>query len=453
MAQLELINKTVERSMQNRRHSNSSDKPATQPLDDAFLAPILPLQPESSTDREPRLPPVPPNSLVDPPPPLFHTGSLSSSSGSSSVSSAHLRGSNSKNSTIRASTHKSRPSLPLRASSFSTWGSPTKAALAPPARSLLTASSSSSVGSSVSSSVGSALFDDEALAFVAAEAADGADTCGTTPSRRGSGSSTESTKKTQKRVSFAGDAKPAALAGTVPPPPEHVIMSPAEAREELRLLRRRKRNPLLDANPLRDAISVSPKDRVKASSLPSYSWADNSEDNTNGGNTTSSRSTPVLCGRVVDTPLPSRRPRYNVAMWPEDEKRTTESARVHGELLRGYAKRFGPREGRSLVWSPLWRETEAEAAAVKMSLERGAKGSASLRHEKQPDSKKSYWKVFEEQEAEGRARRKAEAEVERMEEERVICELLGGAGMRDEDQPQARKMKQMAYDGMPGPGE
>lgn len=129
---------------------------------------------------------------------------------------------------------------------------------------------------------------------------------------------------------------------------------------------------------------------------------------------------------------------------------------MHGELLRGYAKRFVPREGRSLVWGRLWQGSEADAqyrAMTSASTSPSWRGAGSHRHEMQPDSKKEYWRRYEEAEAEARARRKAEAAVERLEEERVICELLGGAGMREEDQPQARRMKRMAYDGMPGPGE
>ena len=37
--------------------------------------------------------------------------------------------------------------------------------------------------------------------------------------------------------------------------------------------------------------------------------------------------------------------------------------------------------------------------------------------------------------------------------EEEIAELLGGMGMREKDKPQVSQMKQMAYDGMLGPGE
>ena len=59
---------------------------------------------------------------------------------------------------------------------------------------------------------------------------------------------------------------------------------------------------------------------------------------------------------------------------------------------------------------------------------------------------------IEEREAQAQARCKAEAAVVRA-EEKVISGLLGSMGMREEHQLQARRMKQMAYDGIPGPGE
>ena len=58
----------------------------------------------------------------------------------------------------------------------------------------------------------------------------------------------------------------------------------------------------------------------------------------------------------------------------------------------------------------------------------------------------------EEREAEVWARHKAEAAVV-CTEEKVISGLLGGTGIWEEHQPQARQMKRMAYDGIPGPGE
>ena len=50
------------------------------------------------------------------------------------------------------------------------------------------------------------------------------------------------------------------------------------------------------------------------------------------------------------------------------------------------------------------------------------------------------------------AGRKAEVAVV-CAEEKVISGLLGGMGMREEHQLQARQMKQLVYDGIPGPGE
>lgn len=297
--------------------------------------------------------------------------------------------------------------------------------------------------------------------------ADGAETCGTTPSRRGSDSSADSDQKKQKRVSFAGDAKPGdqtlgdqvVLGGSH----EHIPSSSPTREEELRLLRGRRRIPHFDANFLRDAVSVSPKDRVKASSLPSYGTSDTAGDVTtsldgltttttgSGAPASRSTSTPMLCGSVVAEP-PVRRTQYKVPMmWPEDEKRTTESARVHGELLRGYAKRFGPREGRSFVWGTLWAGHDADAAGRRGGLSAEVKRAQQI-HDEEPDSSKEYWRAFEKREAEARARRKAEEAVQRLEEERVICELLQGKGMAEQDQPQARRMRRMAYDGMPGPG-
>jgi hypothetical protein len=167
-------------------------------------------------------------------------------------------------------------------------------------------------------------------------------------------------------------------------------------------------------------------------------------------------------------------------MWPEDEKRSSPCTRVHGELLRRYAKKFAPREGRTLMYSKLWEgieqeevEEEAEVVAgeagccsssgltttitsfgsrlMKMSEEEVRKALERV-HESQPDEARDYWRRYEEKLAEERAKRKAEEEVRRKEEERVISEMLGGLGMREEDQPQARRMGKMAYDGMPGPG-
>ncbi|KAF8585083.1 hypothetical protein K439DRAFT_1080534 [Ramaria rubella] len=204
VAQLELVQESVEQSMKSRRASSSSE------------------------------------SLVEPLHPLFRTGSLSSASSTSTASSSRLHVSESRRSTIRASVPKSRPHLPPRSSSFSTWGSPSKAALAPPTLYNVNASTCS-LGSSVcSTSVGSALFDDDAV--ISADK-DGEETCGTTPSRRGSDSSAESKQK--KRVSFASDSKPSTLVE-----PARIARAAAmEAREDWRV--RRQRNTNIDANPLR----------------------------------------------------------------------------------------------------------------------------------------------------------------------------------------------------------
>jgi len=141
-------------------------------------------------------------------------------------------------------------------------------------------------------------------------------------------------------------------------------------------------------------------------------------------------------------------------MWPEDEKRCTPCTKVHGNLLRGYAKKFAPREGRSLVFSHLWEgfEKEEQEQARKEEERRLREGGDSV-HEQADDGEKEYWRQFEEREAERRAKRKAVEEVRREEERRVIREMLGGMGMREEDQPQARRMGKIAYDGMPGPGK
>ena len=427
VAQQELVEQTVERTMETRR---ASAPQLASPVD-AFLLPILP-PPQWPATEESTVPPVPPNSFVEPALDLCRTVSRGSSSSSrSTASSARRRGrppaSDSKTSTIRASAArtKTRPPLPSLACPSFALGSPCKAPLAPPAQTLLTASSSSPGSSLSSSSAGSPLFDAPAPALALARPRpsprDGEDTCATTPSRRGSGSS-EGKKK--KRVSFAGDAEAPALAGR-------------GALADWRQLRRK--NPLLEANPLRCAVSVSPKDRVTASSLPPDLLPARL-----GRGLAPSHSTPTLAPQVVDTPGAGRAPGHSVAMWPEDEKRATESVCVHGALLRGYARRFAPREGRSLVRGRLLEPREAAA---------GAGAPSQVKHERQADSHKAYWRAFEEREAEARARRKAEAAVVRAEEEKVISELLGGTGMREEDQPQARRMKRMAYDGMPGPGE
>lgn len=362
------------------------------------------------------------------------------------------------------------------------------------------------------------------------------DTEGTTPSRSGSGSSGSDEKRKGKRVSFGGDSKPSIVESPVEEEEENdekiaststsatqiatrdtvsklkpdttttttATAADTAATEDWRLLsKNRRRNPLQDAHPLLEALSLSPKDRrVRPSSLPTAGAGAGSTAVTTsavagagaGDQTTTqqhphptlphaltaSHSTPA----IVPSTSSLRRSAtaastfYKVAMWPEDEKRTTESAQVHGDLLRGYAKRFGPREGRSLVWSPLWvsadRASSASASSSSSSTSphRGQHHpppppplttsptssptitpTATPEHDAHCDSDKSYWAHWESQQAALRARRKAESEVARLEEERVISELLDGAGMREEDQPQARRMRRMAYDGMPGPAE
>lgn len=374
------------------------------------------------------------------------------------------------------------------------------------------------------------------------------DTEGTTPSRSGSGSSGSDEKRKGKRVSFAGagvdlksslvenpveeeDGNDEKIASTStsatqvaardevakPDTTTTTTTTATDVTEDWRLLsKNRRRSALQDAHPLLEALSLSPKDkRVRPSSLPTAAaGAKSTAVTTSAGDNiahyhhqhqhqqhvqpptlppalTASHSTPA----IVPSTSSLRRSAtaastiYKVAMWPEDEKRTTESAQVHGDLLRGYAKRFGPREGRSLVWSPLW--VSADRAASSSSNSSSSSSTSPHRkaphyysnvpvlstsptsttpttttattsstssisspdHEAHCDSDKSYWAQWESAQAALRARRKAESEVARLEEERVISELLDGAGMREEDQPQARRMRRMAYDGMPGPAE
>ena len=86
----------------------------------------------------------------------------------------------------------------------------------------------------------------------------------------------------------------------------------------------RGKNPLLEVNPLHCTVSVSPKDHIKALSLPSdllLAWLERS--------LVPLHSTPTLTPQVVDTPRPSRAPGHIVTMWPEDERHVTESMCVH----------------------------------------------------------------------------------------------------------------------------
>jgi len=457
MAQSELVRQSVELSMRTRHAlAKSQQGRHAEPDADADA--------DADADTEPQVPPVPPNSFVDVAP-LSRTTSLGTGPPPASLSSALLASASAPQLHVPAA--KARPRLPRTASTVSSsgygfasgslaaWGSPAKAALAPPAHTLFNAGASScsidSHASSTSSAV-SALFDDEAIVMPEKPASPGAETCATTPSRRGSGSSGEIAKKKPKRVSFASDAKPGsalesvAASCAVEQEGAQVSGHPQPAAEDWHKPRRR--NPLLDANPIRDAASVSPKDRIKSASLPS----DLRDAPADTPGLAVSRSTSALYSRVVDTPPPHRSAPYSVAMWPEDEKRTTESSRVHGELLRRYTKLFRPREGRCLVRGQLWEGSEADAR-YRAAAVPAWRGPGSAWHDRQPHSRREYWKMYEERQAEARALRKAAEEVDRMEEERVICELLGGAGMREKDQPQARRMKKMAYDGMPGPAE
>ncbi|KAF8527601.1 hypothetical protein BU17DRAFT_61726 [Hysterangium stoloniferum] len=431
LARLELVQVTFERCMQSRRSSSSSNS-----------------SPPLST------PPVPPNSLADAPSQaMFRSSSMSSTSTAASTPSLKAATSNaSAPASASALVDESTTRAPKRRTPLSrmpSWGSPSKAALAPPAYTPYTyTASSSSIDSSLSG-----VF--EPMPSTSTTTSDGG--------------------KKKKHVSFAGDAKVPLpqererdrVSGSVPPQaPAHQRHRPAMhprtqsyshphyTQTHTHAWLPRRRNPLLDADSLRAAVSVSPKDRIQPSSLPTTQ-----QPSTAPSGSGHSASTPSLAHAIVDTNprrAMSAANKYHVAMWPEDEKRMTESARVHGALLRAYARRFGPREGRSLCWSALLREEEEierEALGLTPDGSNSSSSDVSAEHDAYPDSSSPYWEAYEAKQAALRARRKALEMMQRLEEERVICELLGGQGMREEDQPQARRMKRMAYDGMPGPPE
>ncbi|GJJ13426.1 hypothetical protein Clacol_007680 [Clathrus columnatus] len=503
IAKLEHIQQ-LEKSLQSqrntsRRHSSMVSPTLSQsPTDSCSSGPSTssPHCPPPSQQQQPQ--PAAPSTSAPKPKikPIFRTSSYTSTS---TTSSSTNKGQQQPPTRPAARRNSSTSSLLSRG--MPSWGSPTKAALAPPATSRYTACSSScSLDSTTATSVSmslsmSSLFEDSPTLALARQSLD---TEGTTPpSGSGSGSGSDDKKKLNnkaKRVSFAGDSKP------ISESPEEDTKIPSTSTSVTQMASRtgsssnvnnsgndtttttttttntRRRTP-----PYFEALSLSPKDRVRPSSLP---VAPATTANNTTATTTQQQS---VCPPAVSHSSPaiallptrgagirkSASAIYKVAMWPEDEKRTTESAKVHGELLRGYAKRFGPREGRSLVWSQLWVSADRASSPTSTGTRdksptspitinnTAAAAVATTRpsiltnsdHEAHSDSDTSYWAQWESQQAAVRARRKAEDAVARLEEERVIGELLDGAGMREEDQPQARRMRRMAYDGMPGPAE
>ncbi|KIJ54213.1 hypothetical protein M422DRAFT_241464 [Sphaerobolus stellatus SS14] len=427
--QLELVQETIRRlkscrpASPSRSHHSQSSSPSTSP------------ETPSTSDSYPlTTPPVPPNSLIDTRP-IFRTNSMSSCGTSTSYTESVSP--KDDEATIRVPKRRSHPPR------VPSWGSPTKSTPAPPRKTLFNASSSSLDSLAFSANT---LFD-EPVTYTSTRTQDSSTTLSDETNSTNTSSPHKNGKK--KRVSFASDSKP------------------APAPSPLSLPRSRPKNPLLEANPVRAALSLSPKDRlVKPSSLPTRT---NSASNTSKAPSTSraptqySKSSPDLARyAATNSSLPPKNP-YGVAMWPEDEKRCTPATHVHGNLLRGYAKKFAPREGRSLVFSQLWAGLEADAKQHKLRRDGSADSlleenereelEGQMEHEEIDDGERDYWRSYEERERERKAKRRAEEEVRKMEEARVIREMLGGVGCSEADQPQARKMGKIAYDGMPGPAE